>query len=246
MIVDAYTAHPELLADPDWLETFFELPEYIVRGSVTANPPSEALRYYYAALAFSCMQMMSFGLTAIDLWKANTSALGARRALSGQSWLRSLAPTMFASWCLGFACVVVGFLYIRFGFAVSFGGKEPVCLLVLAVSTLVSTLMGGLLGSLRLLSDAKPGILAAISCLLSLFAGLYGPGAQKLGDWVAREMPLLSNCNPARLVYEAFFSMYFYDGYDRLTELLSIMAVMVVVLFVCCTLIMRRQRYKAL
>jgi hypothetical protein len=246
LISAAIDVDPALALDPLRLEGMLSAQSYVTRGWVSANPPSDALRYYYAALAFSCMQMMTFGLVSINLWKANASPLGARRALGGQSWSRALLPTLLAAWCLGFACVLVGFCYIRFGFKVSFGGKEPACLVVLAVSTLVTTLLGALVGSMPLSGGAKSGLTTAISCLLSMFAGLYGQASQSLGDYVARELPALSSLNTARQVSDAFLSLYYYEGYGRLTVILARMAVIAALFLLGCLLVMRRQRYSSL
>lgn len=246
MILDIAVTNPQLFANPDFLNSLTSQQSYVERGSITANPPSDSLRYYYAVLAFSCIMMMSFGLSAIDFWKANTSSYGARRALGGQSWVQSLAPTLLAAWLLSYVCVIIGFVYIRFGFGVSFGGKEPVCLLVLAISTLVSTLVGAVFGAAPIPGGGKSGLSAFLSCFLSLFAGLYGPASQQLGDYVASNLPALSTINPVRQVCEAFFSLYYYDGYDRFAEILVTLSIMAGVFFVATVLMMRKQRYKSL
>lgn len=246
LIARAYELDPTRFGDPQWAAELLAPATYVSRGSISANPPSDALRYYYAALAFSSMQMMCFGMIAINLWKANASALGARRATGGQGWLRSLVPTLLAAWSLAFACVFIGFLYIRFGFQASFGGKEPAALMVLAAATLVTVLLGALLAALPVSPGAKTGLIPAISCGLSIFAGLYGPASQELGDFVARAYPTLSNLNTARQVSDAFASLYYYDSYDRLFEILTVMAATAAIFFVTSIFVMRRQRYRSL
>ena len=237
---------PQLLSDASTLSTLSAQPGLVQRGAITANPPSDALRYFYAVLAFSCIMMMSFGLSAIDFWKANVSALGARRSLGGRSWAWSLAPTLLAAWLLSLICVIIGFLYIRYVFGISFGGKEPACLAVLALSTLVATLLGAVLGAMPFPGGGKAGITAVIACVLSVFAGLYGPASQQLGDYVANNLPALSTINPVRQIYDAFFSLYYYDGYERFAQVILTLAVMAAIFFVLAVLLMRKQRYKSL
>jgi hypothetical protein len=246
LIAGIAATNPMLFADPGFVDSLLEQQTYTHSGTITLNPPSDALRYYYSVLAFTCIMMMSFGLAAVDSWKADTSALGARRALGGQTWVRSLAPTMLAAWALSFACSLVGFAYIRFVFGISFGGKEAACIAVLAVSTLVSNLLGALLGAVPIHSGAKSGMTAFISCFLSVFAGLYGPASQRVGDYVANELPALSTINPVRQVSDAFFSLYYYDGYERYFEILATLVIMAAVFFVASVLVMRKQRYKSL
>jgi len=93
---------------------------------------------------------------------------------------------------------------------------------------------------------AKTGLTAFLACMLSLFAGLYGPASQQLGDYVANNLPALSTVNPVRQVYEAFFSLYYYDSYDRFAEILIVLGIMVVIFFVATVMMMRKQRYKSL
>ncbi|MDR1358458.1 MAG: ABC transporter permease [Coriobacteriales bacterium] len=240
--------NPALFANPAFIQSLTDgsASTPTERISVTANPPSDSQRYYYAVLAFSTIMMTTFALAAIDRVLGNTSPLGARRSLGGQSKLRMLAPTLAAAWLLGFACVLVGFLYLQLVFNIDFGGKEAATVLTLAVSVLAATLLGALLGALPVPLAVKSGLVAPISCGLSLFAGLYGPFSQNLGDWVARELPWLSACNPVRQVADAFFALYYYDGYAQLVPCLVSLLIFSLVFFVASVLIIRRQRYASL
>jgi ABC-type multidrug transport system permease subunit len=237
---------PQLLGNAEFINSVLAEASFTERASVTANPPSDALRYFYAVLAFSVIMMATFALAAVDMVQGNTSPLGARRSLGGQSKLRTLAPTLAAAWLLSFACVLLGFAYQRFVFGVDFGGNEAAVVLTLAVSTLAITFLGALFGALPLQIGIKSGLVAFASCIFSLFAGLYGTFSQDLGDYVARELPWLSACNPARQVADAFFSLYYYDGYERLGQCLVSLLVFGAVFFIVSTLIMRRQRYASL
>jgi len=248
LITSLIEENPQLLADPAFLQSLLdsESESFTTHISLTANPPSDSVRYFYAVLAFSTIMMSTFGLAAIDMVLGNTSPLGARRSIGGQSKTRMLIPTLAAAWVLSFACVLVGFLYLRFVFGIGFGGKELAVVLTLALSTLAATFLGAFLGSLPLPSGAKSGFVALISCVLSLFAGLYGPFSQDIGDMVARELPLLSAANPVRQVADAFFSLYFYDGFAEMASHLLALLVLCVAFFVLAVLMLRRQRYASL
>jgi len=247
LITSIIKENPQLLADPAILEALQGGDEvFITHISLTANPPSDSIRYFYAVLAFSTIMMSTFGLAAIDMVLGNTSPLGARRSIGGQSKIRMLAPSLAAAWVLSFGCVLMGFLLLRFVFGIGFGGKEAAVVLTLALSTLASTFLGAFLGSLPLPSGAKSGFVALISCALSLFAGLYGPFSQDIGDTVARELPLLSAANPVRQVADAFFSLYFYDGYSVLVGHLLALLLLCAVFFILAVLMMRRRRYASL
>jgi hypothetical protein len=240
--------HPQLLADESFLAGLIQGSEaaYTEQLQLTANPPSDSLRYFYAVLAFSTVMMTTFALTAVSMVQGNTSPLGARRSLGGQSKLRTLVPTLAAAWLLGFACVLLGFVYLRFGLGVNFGGREAAVVLTLAASTLCSTFLGAFLGALALPIGVKSGLVSFLSCFLSLFAGLYGPFSQNLGDLVARELPWLSAVNPVRQVYDAFMALYYYDGFEQLGLCLLHLFALSAVFFVLSVLMLKRQRYASL
>ena len=249
LLAEVAINNPQMLASPGFIEQLSKSAtdqSFTERLQVTASPPSDSIRYYYAVLAFSTFMMAIFANSAISNVQANASALGARRSLGGQSKLRTLLPTLTAAWLLAFGCLLVGFCYIRFVFGVSFGGKEPFVLLALAVSAFAVTFLGALLGSLPLPTGSKSGLVAVLSNFLSLFAGLYGTWSQSIGDFVARELPLLSIANPVRQVADAMFSLYYYDDYQRLMQCLISLLIFGVVFFIASTLLLRRQRYASL
>ena len=248
LISSLVQTNPQLLADPHFMDSIMASgsSSFTNQISVTANPTSDSLRYYYAVLAFATIMMASFALTAVDMVLGNTSPLGARRSIGGQSKVRTLIPTLAAAWVLSFACVLIGFAYLRFVFGVDFGGKEPAVILTLAVSALSSTFLGAFLGSIPIPRGAKGGLVALISCFLSLFAGLYGVFSQDLGDAVNQNLPLLSAANPVRQVADAFFSLYYYDGYADLVPHLLGLLVFCAIFFVLAVFMMRRQRYASL
>ncbi|MDR1824796.1 MAG: ABC transporter permease [Bifidobacteriaceae bacterium] len=237
---------PSLFTDPALLERLTTEVSYTQRVSVTANPPSDSLAYMYSALAFSVIMMMSFALAAVEDIQANTSALGARRSLAGQSKARTLAPAIAASWVVGFGVQLVGYSYVKFAFGTSFGGKDPAVLLTLAVGVLAMTFTGAFVGSLPISSGAKSGITATLSCFLSLFAGLYGPFAQDLAESAAENAPLFALANPARQVTQAFHALYYYDGYQQFFQAILALLGLAAVFFVLSTLMLRRKRYASL
>lgn len=248
LITRLVTENPTLLADPDFLESLTKNADasFTEQISITQNPPSDSQRYYYAVLAFSVIMMATIALVAIDMVLANTSPLGARRSLGGQSKLRMLVPTLSAAWLLGFLCVLIGFLYLRFVLNVDFGDKDAFVVLTLLVSSLTSTFFGAFIGSLPFPSGGKSGLVSFFSCFLSLLAGLYGPFSQDLGDLVAERVPLLSAANPVRQVSDALFALYYYDGYEQLTQHIVALLVIGAVFFVAVTLMLRRKRYASL
>ena len=239
--------NPLALADPNRVE------EALSRGSVTEQvslthaAPTESVRYYYALLGMAALFCGQVGMLAICETQPNLSALGARRALGATSRGKTLAATLAASWLVSFACLIVAFLYMRFAVGIDFSGREGLCVAAIAAAALLSTALGTLLGSLPKVGlGVKTGLLTALTCFLSLFAGLYGEPCMALADSIARSFPALASINPAKVITDVFYSLYYYDSLVPFAQKIGILLAMTAALFAVSALFIRRQRYASL
>ena len=239
--------NPLALADPNRVE------EALSRGSVTEQvslthaAPPESVRYYYALLGMAALFCGQVGMLAICETQPNLSALGARRALGATSRGKTLAATLAASWLVSFACLIVAFLYMRFAVGIDFSGREGLCVAAIAAAALLSTALGTLLGSLPKVGlGVKTGLLTALTCFLSLFAGLYGEPCMALADSIARSFPALASINPAKVITDVFYSLYYYDSLVPFAQKIGILLAIAAALFAVSALFIRRQRYASL
>lgn len=244
---DLATENPAALADPAAVQELLDTGNLTEKIDVTHNPPKESVRYFFALLGMASLFGGQIGMIAICRTQPNLSALGARRAVGALSRSKTLAATLAASWVLTFACIVIAFLYIRFVAEVDFGGRNLACIGVIAASALVATAFGTLLGSLPKINEGvKGGLLSGIVCLASLFAGLYGSPTMKLADTINATVPAAQFVNPAVQISQAFYSIMYYDTYQRTIEHVVVLLAMTAVLFAVSSLFIRRQRYASL
>lgn len=239
--------NPLALADPDLVEDALAHGEATVQVSLTHSTPVQSVRYYYALLGMAALFCGQVGMLAICETQPNLTPLGARRAIGATSRGKTLVATLAASWAISFVCLLVAFLFIRFVVGVDFAGREGMCVIAIAVAALFATSLGTLLGSLPKIGfGVKTGLLTGLTCLLSLFAGLYGEPCMDLADQIAREAPVLAAVNPAKVVTDAFYSLYYYDSLVPFAEKAGILFIMTVALFAVSALFVRRQRYASL
>lgn len=247
LIADVVAANPAALADTAALDKLLDTGDLTEKIDVTQNPPKESVRFYFALLGMAALFGGQIGMIAICRTQPNLSALGARRAVAALSRAKTLTATLGASWVLTFACITVAFLYIRFVAGVDFGGRDAMCIAVIAAAALVATAFGTLLGSLPKIDEGvKGGVLSGIVCFSSLFAGLYGTPTMKLADAINAAAPAVQLVNPAVQISQAFYSIMYYDTYQRTIEHILILLVMAAVLFAASALFIRRQRYASL
>lgn len=203
---------PQALAPPSPVLDALSTRESFIRPvsltHATANP---FVRYYYALLGFASFMAANVSLTAMIGLLPAASPLGARRWASGTGRGRQIAGTLAASWLLGFLALAAAFVFIRVVLGIEFGGREGLCLAGIAVASLMSVFIGSAIAALpRIPTNAKSGILTAITCFLALFAGLYGTPAMHLADSVAESAPWLAAANPVKQVADMFYALYVY------------------------------------
>ena len=247
LIEDIAATNPAALADAATLEKLLDVGDLTEKIDVTQNPPKESVRFYFALLGMAALFAGQIGMIAICRTQPNLSALGARRSVAALSRAKTLTATLAASWVLSFICIVIAFLYIRLVAGVDFGGRDAMCIAVIAAAALVATAFGTLLGSLpKIAEDVKGGMLSGIVCFASLFAGLYGSPTMKLADTVNAAVPALQLVNPAVQISQAFYSIMYYDTNQRTIEHILILLAMTAALFAASALFIRRQRYASL
>ena len=174
------------------------------------------------------------------------SAEGDRRAASGTSRMRQLVPTVGACWAVSSAFLAIAFGYIYLTAHIDFGGREALCLAGITAASLLSSGIGAVVGALpgKLERDSRSGLLTAATCLLSLFAGLYGAPAMQLADAVARAFPAAAWLNPVCLIRDMFYSVYYYDTLAPFTLRLLACCGIAVALLAGATWLLRRSAHE--
>ncbi|HBT95045.1 MAG TPA: ABC transporter permease [Coriobacteriia bacterium] len=235
--------NPSALSDGALLESLFEQKSYTDEISLTANKASGTVRYFYALLGFSSIMSALIGMITVVRTQANLSPIGARRAMGSVSRIRVLSATLSAAWLMSFASLLIAYCYLHFILGINLG-DYLFCILAILVASLMTTGLGVFIGSIPKIGEgSKSGILTGLSCFLSLFAGLYGEPVMALADAVARNAPVAQLLNPARQVTELFYSLYYYDDYERFFVVALTLLAISCAFFIGATVFMRRQRY---
>ena len=233
--------------DATFTKEMGDTPTFTKVVSPTHFKPTESVRFYYALLAMTALMSMTFATTTVCATQANLSALGMRRSLAPLSKFNQLTGGFLASWLCASVSMVVATLYVHFVCKVDFGGRWPVLVLALLLASLTANALGTLIGSLpKLTSGVKIGITTALSCVLSIFSGLYGTGAMNLSDWTQRNAPGFAIVNPTQQITNLFYDLLHYDSYAPSLRTSGILLAMTVLALTLSTIFLRRQRYEHL
>ena len=233
--------------DATFTKEMGDTPTFTKVVSPTHFKPTESVRFYYALLAMTALMSMTFATTTVCATQANLSALGMRRSLAPLSKFNQLMGGFLASGLCASVSMVVATLYVHFVCKVDFGGRWPVLVLALLLASLTANALGTLIGSLpKLTSGVKIGITTALSCVLSIFSGLYGTGAMNLSDWTQRNAPGFAIVNPTQQITNLFYDLLHYDSYAPSLRTSGILLAMTVLALTLSTIFLRRQRYEHL
>lgn len=182
-----------------------------VRLTATKTAPQSDVRYYYALLAMAAGFGTTVSMVSVRRLLPAAGPLGARTALASVPRWRMLAGALLGSWLCEFACMFAAFLFMRFVAEVDFGDNVALVLLAIFLSTLVACAAGALLGTIPAMEN---GMVSGLTCLLSLFTGLYGPASQSLADLVESSVPFLAYANPLWEMTNCFYALLYYDTLD--------------------------------
>lgn len=248
-LIEDLSAHdPAALSDPIALEDALGLGVSVREVSLTHAQPDSMVRFYYALLGMA--SIFAAQLAGESVWRLQptSSAAGARRTVSSTSRMRLLIPTIGACWAVSTTFLAIAFGYICLTAHIDFSGREGLCLVGIAAASLLSCGIGALVGALpgRMGSDSRRGILTALTCLLSLFAGLYGEPTMELADTIAQALPAATWLNPVCLIRDLFYTVYYYDTLIPFALRLAACAGIAAVLLAVSAACMRRSAHEHL
>lgn len=248
-LIEDLSAHdPAALSDPIALEDALGLGVSVREVSLTHAQPDSMVRFYYALLGMASIFAAQLAGESVRRLQPTSSAAGARRAVSGTGRMRLLVPTIGACWAVSTTFLAIAFGYTCLSAHIDFSGREGLCLVGIAAASLLSCGIGALVGALpgRMGSDSRRGILTALTCLLSLFAGLYGEPAMELADTIAQAIPAATWLNPVCLIRDLFYTVYYYDALVPFSLRLAACAGIAAVLLAVSAACMRRSAHEHL
>ena len=235
------TTNPAAAADLPALLTPVAFTEEI---TLSNNPPSNVLNYFYALLAMVSMFGSFQGLNTVVYLQANMSALGARRTVSPAKRWKLALYDLLGGLTIQFTCLLVLLAYLSLVLGIDFGSQVGLILLTCFVSSMLGVSFGAMVSvSSKLKEKAKVAILISVSMLCVFLSGMMVGGINYI---IAQRAPIIAWINPAARVTDAFYSLYFYDTYERFFLNIGIVFGMSVVMFLITAVFLRRQRYESI
>lgn len=199
---------------------------------------------FYTLIAMTCLYGGILGVFALNQRLADMSSKGKRVAVSPFSKANLVLSTVLASYLIQLFGVGLLFVYTIFGLGVDYGSEMFFVLLLTTVGSLAGLCLGVFLAAVfKTSEDTKTGIIIAVTMFGCFLAGMMGITMKYIIDVNA---PILNMINPANMITDGFYSLYYYGAGERfyfnLTSLLIFSAIMTGISMVS----LRRKKYDSI
>jgi ABC-2 type transport system permease protein len=175
--------------------------------------PETLLAYFYALLAMTCMYGSFFGAHEVMEIQANLSSQGARISVAPVHKLKVFMACLSACMLIQYSEMLLVIAFLRFVLGIDFGSQTGYVLLLSFVGSVMGITFGAAVAAIGRKSEgATTGILVSVSMILSFFAGLM---VVEMKYIVAKAFPPAAYINPAALVADGFYALYYYADHSR-------------------------------
>lgn len=198
---------------------------------------------FYSLIAMTCLYGCFWGLKAVTINEANLSYQGARLNVSPNSKLKSLLTGLFASFIVHYLCMLTLFSYMMFVLKIDFGNQISSYLLLMALGTFVGIMLGNLVGNIfKVGENTKVGILLTITMVSTFLSGMMVTDVKYA---IEQNLPIVALINPASLITDGLYSLYF-SNVDRFNTNMLSLFVLSLVMMSFSFIMMRRKQYDSI
>lgn len=199
---------------------------------------------FYTLIAMACLYGGILGMVAINKNLANMSSNGKRVSVAPTPKGKVIFSSILASYIIQLVGLTLLFIYTIFVLKVDYGTNLPLIILLGIVGSLAGLSMGLAIGTiLKANENVKTGIVIAVTMLGCFLSGMMGITMKYIIDTNA---PIINKINPASMITDGFYSLYYYDTLDRylfnIISLLIFSGIMILISYVS----LRRQKYDSI
>ncbi len=206
--------------------------------------PNTILNFYYALIAMACMYGSFWGLKEVSAVQADISPQGARVNMAPAHKLKVFGSAICAATAVQFVSLLILLLYLSLVIKVDFGSQLGYIVLTCFAGCLMGVSFGALVAAVVKKSEGiKVAVLISVSMLLSFLSGLMSSDVKYM---VNKAFPLVAYINPANLVTDAFYSLYYYSTYHRFFINIALLFGFAALFYLIVYFVMRRQKYASL
>lgn len=199
---------------------------------------------FYTLIAMTCLYGALIGMTAINYNLPNLSSNGKRVAVSPTNKSKVILSSLLASYLIQLIGLALLFVYTIFVLKVDYGENLLLVTLLSIVGSLSGLSLGIFTGTVfKFNENAKTGIVIAFTMLGCFLAGMMGITMKYIVD---KNVPIVNKLNPASMITDGFYSLYYYDTLDRYYFNVASLLIFALILITISFISLRRQKYDSI
>lgn len=211
---------------------------------ISSSNLSYTMIEFYTLIAMACLYGGILGMVSINQNLANMSSNGKRIQVSPVSKSKIIFSSLAASYLVQLIGVALLFLYTIFVLNVDYGNNLPLIILLALVGSFAGLSLGLTIGTLvKSNENTKTGILIAITMVGCFLSGMMGITMKYIID---KNIPILNKINPANMITDGFYSLYYYDTLNRYLFNIFSLLIFAFLLIVISIKSLRRQKYDSI
>ena len=199
---------------------------------------------YYTLIAMACLYGGILSMYIINYKLANMNSVGKRTAISPVHRGQMLVSSLLASYVVQLIGLAILFVFTISVLNVDYGDNLPMIILLALAGSLAGLSLGVIVATLiKANENAKTGILIAITMLGCFLSGMMGITMKYIVD---TNVPLVNMINPASMITDGFYALYYYSTLDRfIFDIVSLLVFSILLIFISY-FGLRRQKYDSI
>lgn len=210
----------------------------------SSNHLSYVLIEFYTLIAMTCLYGGVVSMEAMNQSLPNMDSKGKRISVSPTNKFTIVLSSLLASYIVQLIGVFLLFAFLLFVLKIDFGSHILLCILLSIIGSVAGLSIGLFVSTvLKTNENTKVGIIISISMFYSFLSGMMGITMKYIID---KNVPLLNKINPANMITDGFYSLYYYNTLDRYIGNIISLVIFSVILLTISGLVLRRQKYDSI
>lgn len=199
---------------------------------------------FYTLIAMTCLYGGMLSMVSINQTLVNMSNKGKRIAVSPTKKGTIILSSLLASYIAQLIGLAILFVYTLFVLKVDYGDNTSLIILLAMIGSFAGLTLGTFVGTLfKTNENAKTGILIALTMFWCYLSGMMGITMKYVVD---KNVPIINKINPASMITDGLYSLYYYDTFDRYWFNIISLLIFAFVLMLISFFSLRRQKYDSI
>ncbi len=212
--------------------------------NISSSNLSYTMIEFYTLIAMACLYGGILGMTSINQNLANMGSIGKRVGVSPVSKLKLVLSSTIASYITQLIGVAILFVYTIFVLKVNYGNNLPLIILLAMTGSLAGLSIGIIIATaIKSNENTKTGIIISITMLGCFLSGMMGITMKYIID---KNIPILNKINPASMITDGFYSLYYYETLDRYWFNVASLLIFSLIMILISYFSLRRQKYDSI